>query len=187
MSVLQVFTFGGMTLGSYIWGRLAGTAGLETTLTTAAVYCLFGAALGFIIRLPADERRNLDPHGRFRMPELALAVDMQSGPIKVSVEYVIPKQKTARFLRLMARRRVIRLRDGAHSWSLYRDLAEPDRWHESYRVPTWAAYLRHMARRTKSDAENFDVLLTLHAGDAPPVARRWIERPADPEHLHRNR
>lgn len=185
MSVLQVFTFGGMTFGSYVWGRVAGSAGIETALTAAAMFCLLGAALGLLIRLPVEGARNLDPHGRFRVPELAVQVDMQSGPIKVSVEYVIPEDRTVAFLDVMARRRVIRLRDGAHSWSLYRDLSDPDRWHESYRVPTWAAYLRHMARRTTSDAENFDALLALHASDTPPIARRWIERPADPDHLHR--
>ncbi|PRY26049.1 putative MFS family arabinose efflux permease [Aliiruegeria haliotis] len=184
MSMFQVFTFGGMTLGSYVWGRVAEAGGVGVALQCAAIACLAGAAIGLVMRLPAERQGNLDPHGRFRVPDVELDIDMESGPIKVSVEFVIPVAKTDTFLELMAHRRVIRLRDGAHSWSLYRDLAQPDLWHETYRVPTWAAYLRHMARRTTTDAENYDRLLALHTGETPPLARRWIERPADPEHAH---
>ncbi|SNS17571.1 MFS transporter [Tropicimonas sediminicola] len=187
MSVLQVCTFGGMTIGSYVWGRVAGAAGVQTALTAAAVICLAGAALGFLLRLPGEGRSNLDPHGGFSPIKPALDIDMHSGPIKVSVEFIVPEARTSEFLALMEQRRVIRLRDGAHSWSLYRDLTAPDLWHESYRVPTWAAYLRHMSRRTTTDAENFKHLIALHAGAEPPRARRWIERPADPDHLHDRR
>ncbi|MFV0361031.1 MFS transporter [Tropicimonas sp.] len=187
MSVLQVFTFGGLTLGSFVWGHVADGGGVQAALTAAAVACLIGAALGLLIPLPSDEARNLEPFHRATLPVPALDIEMNSGPIKVSVEYVVPQAHTGRFLELMARRRVIRLRDGAHGWSLYRDLGDPERWHESYRVPTWAAYLRHLARRTSTDAENFLQLRALCPEDCPPQARRWIERPADPEHLHDRR
>ncbi|MFV0333378.1 MAG: MFS transporter [Tropicimonas sp.] len=180
MSLLQVFTFSGMTLGSYVWGRLAAEAGIGTALDVAAVLCVIGALLGLVLYLPAREALNLDPFGQFVPPVPILGITMQSGPIKVSVEYTISEERTEDFLTLMEKRRVIRLRDGAHSWSLYRDLIQPDLWYETYRVPTWAAMLRHMARRTTADAENYRQLLTLHSGEGPPVARRWIERPAEP-------
>ena len=182
MSLLQVFTFSGMTLGSYVWGRIATESGIGTALDVSALLCLGGALLGLVLRLPSDEMRNLDPFGAFTPPEPALDITLQSGPIKVSVEYRIPGEHCESFLALMARRRVIRLRDGAQAWSLFRDLVDPDLWHEGYRVPNWAAYLRHMQRRTNADAENFTALLELHSGDAPPQARRWIERPAEPTH-----
>ncbi|MDV7142133.1 MFS transporter [Tropicimonas sp. TH_r6] len=184
MSLLQVFTFGGMSIGSYVWGRMADNADVQTALAVAAVTCLLGASLGVVMRLPEETSANLDPFRGFTPPELALDIDLQSGPIKVSVEFLIPRQNTRAFLEVMAQRRIIRMRDGADNWSLYRDLVEPDLWHETYRVPTWAAYLRHMARRTTTDAENFHKLTELHSGEDPPRARRWIERPADPEHLH---
>lgn len=187
MSILQVFTFGGMTLGSVTWGRVATAAGLETALALASATCLLGAALGLMVRLPGENNDDLDPHGRFTPPDPDLQIDMQSGPIKVSVEFHIRPENTRAFLELMALRRRIRLRDGARSWSLNRDMSQPDLWHESYRVPTWAAYLRHMQRRTTKDAENYSHLADLHQGNEPPVARRWIERPADASQLLANK
>ena len=182
ISVLQVFTFTGMTLGSWLWGEVAAAVSVPAALYAAAAVCLGGAGLGLVVRLPEEADDNLEPHG-FRPPSPVLDIGLLSGPIKIEVEYVVPPQQTAAFLKLMARRRVIRLRDGAESWSLYRDLAHPDHWHEAYRAPTWAGYLRHMARRTTTDAANFRQIVAL-LGDAPaPVTRRWIERPADPQQL----
>ncbi|WP_242500579.1 MFS transporter [Tropicimonas sp. IMCC6043] len=180
MSLLQVFTFTGMTLGSYVWGRLASETGISTALDISAGLCLVGAVLGLVLYLPAESNHDLAPHGHFTPPRPTLDITMNSGPIKVSVEYLIPEDRTEAFLEAMQRRRVIRLRDGAHSWSLYRDLTAPALWHETYRVPTWAAYLRHMARRTAADHANYRDLLELHTGETPPQARRWIERPAEP-------
>ncbi|MDV7142596.1 MFS transporter [Tropicimonas sp. TH_r6] len=179
MSLLQVFTFSGMTLGSYVWGRLASETDIPTALTAAALLCLLGTLVGFVMPLPNEDGRNLDPFEGFTPPEPALDITMQSGPIKVSVEFRIPSENTDAFLKVMAARRVIRLRDGANGWSLYRDLNDPGLWHESYRVSTWAEYHRHMARRTTADAENYRELEALHAGDTAPRARRWIERPAE--------
>ena len=180
ISLQQVFTFSGMTVGSYVWGRLATEFDIGMSLDVAAVLCVVGAMLGLVLYLPDGERSGLDPEGQFTPPVPMLGITMQSGPIKVSVEYTITEERTEEFLTLMEMRRVIRLRDGAQSWSLYRDLIRPELWHETYRVPTWAAYLRHMARRTAADSANYRQLLELHSGEEPPVARRWIERPAQP-------
>ncbi|WP_232829353.1 MFS transporter [Tropicimonas sp. IMCC34043] len=187
ISVLQVFTFTGMSLGSWLWGEVATRFAVPEALFGAAAVCLLGGLLGLVVRLPEEGRDNLEPHNGAAPPVPALDIDMRSGPIKVQVEYIVPDEKTEAFLELMARRRVIRQRDGALGWSLYRDLAEPERWHESYRAATWAGYLRHLARRTTTDAENYKLLVALLGGDPRAKARRWIERPPDPRQLHARR
>ena len=50
------------------------------------------------------------------------------------VDYVIDIGDTPEFLRLMARRRAIRRRDGARNWALLRDLENPRHWSESYHI-----------------------------------------------------
>jgi hypothetical protein len=79
----------------------------------------------------------------------------------------------------MTERRRIRRRDGARHWALLRDLAEPERWTETYQSPTWTDYVRHNLRLTKADADVADRLRALHAGDEPPAVRRFVERPTD--------
>lgn len=99
------------------------------------------------------------------------------------VDYVIDLADTTEFLRLMARRRAIRRRDGARNWVLLRDLENPDHWSESYHIATWDEYVRHNLRRTKSDSEVTEQLRALHRGAGEPHVHRMIERssvsPAD--------
>lgn len=184
MALLQAFSFGGMTLGSLTWGWTATQFSLELALICGATVSFAGALLGTVLKLPADTRRNLDPLSLYTPPDPVLDIGMTSGPIKVAVEYIVAPEDTERFLTLAAARRRIRLRDGARAWSLFRDLTDPDKWHESYRVPTWAAYLRHLERRTAEDAENFRSLAALQKNGKAPASRQFIERPASASGIH---
>ena len=69
-------------------------------------------------------------------------------------------------------------RDGARNWALWQDLADRRRWIESYRVATWAEYLRHIERRTEADRANHELLGSLDRGDQGPVVRRYLGRNA---------
>jgi MFS family permease len=184
MSLLQAFSFGGMTLGSLTWGWVATKYNVEAALICGAAISFAGATLGLFLKIPEVAQQDLTPSKLFSPPDPVLDISMSSGPIKVSVEYTIPPEETERFLGLMAVRRGIRLRDGARAWSLFRDLTDTAKWHESYRVPTWAAYLRHLERRTTADAENFRDLSALQSIEQPPASRQWIERPASVKEVH---
>ncbi|QXI65042.1 hypothetical protein CP157_02823 [Paracoccus marcusii] len=176
LALYQMATFGGMAAGAWIWGMVAGTQGLDATLTAAGGVLLLGAAIGFWLRAPEFGAVDLDPVNRFREPALMLDLRGRSGPIMVMVDYRIDQADVPEFLRLMQRRRNIRRRDGARNWSLLRDLEHPDQWSESYHIATWDEYVRHNLRRTKSDAEVAVALRALHKGDTDPLVHRMIER-----------
>ena len=176
LALYQMATFGGMAAGAWIWGMVAGTQGLDATLTAAGGVLLLGAAIGFWLRAPEFGAVDLDPVNRFREPALMLDLRGRSGPIMVMVDYRIDQADVPEFLRLMQRRRNIRRRDGARNWSLLRDLEHPDQWSESYHIATWDEYVRHNLRRTKSDAEVAVALRALHQGDTDPLVHRMIER-----------
>ena len=180
LAIYQSCVFGGMALGSWLWGGLAESHGSPTSLAAAAVLLLAGAAVGFFYQLPEVGGDELDPLGRFREPELRLDLKTRSGPIMVMVDYEIAQNDVPRFLALMADRRRIRIRDGARQWALLRDLENPDIWTETYHVPTWTDYIRHHHRRVKSDAEVTDRLNALHKGAEPPRVHRMIERQTVP-------
>ena len=180
LSLYQTATFGGMALGSWIWGLTADAFGPGYALISAGVLLLGCAAIGLRFALPQFGSKDLDPLNSFSEPVLRLDLRPRSGPIMIMVDYHIAQADIAEFLVLMAARRRIRIRDGARQWGLLRDLENPDIWVESYHVPTWIEYVRHNQRRTKADAENTEQLQRLHASPDRPRVHRMIERQTVP-------
>ncbi|CAN7228400.1 MFS transporter [Aminobacter sp. LjRoot7] len=177
LSIYQMATFGGMALGSWIWGLVAESNGASTALVAAGIVMLVGAAIGFFLPLPEHTALNLDPLNRFREPHLALDVRPRSGPIVISIEFIIREEDVPAFLDAMTERRRVRRRDGARNWVLARDLENPEIWVETYHTPTWLEYIRHNQRATHADAVIGDKLRALHSGPQPPRVHRLIERP----------
>jgi hypothetical protein len=64
-----------------------------------------------------------------------------------------------------------RRRGGAHQWGLYRDLADTDRFVETFEVDTWGEHLRQHERRTRTA----DVMLQR--------AREFVEGDVEVAHL----
>lgn len=177
LSIYQTATFGGIALGSWIWGVVADAHGAETALMVAAIAMLAGGAIGFILPLPQQTALNLDPLNRFKEPMLALDLKPRSGPIAIMIEYIIRDEDVPEFLATMAERGRIRRRDGARNWTLARDLENPGIWIEHYHTPTWVEYIRHNRRATHADAVVGERIRALHSGENPPRVRRMIERP----------
>lgn len=179
LSLYQTATFGGMALGSWIWGLVAEYQGAQAALLVSAVVMLGGALLGFLVALPQQPTASLDPLNRWRQPSPLLDLKPRSGPIVIMIEYVIREEDLHEFLDLMAERRRIRRRDGARRWTLMRDVENPELWIESYHTPTWIEYIRHNQRITQADAVISDRIRQLHVGPDLPRVHRMIERPTD--------
>lgn len=176
LALYQMGAFGGMALGSWVWGRAILHIGTEQTLLVAAFTLLAGAALGLRYALPPLEALNLDPLSRWREPKVAVDIEPRSGPVIVTIEYIIAEEDVVAFLGAMAERRRIRRRDGARHWALLRDLTNAELWIERYDSPTWVEYVRQNQRVTQADAEIGDRVRALHKGSSPPVVHRMIER-----------
>jgi MFS family permease len=176
LSIYQMATFGGIALGSWIWGVVAETHGVEAALIASSLTMLAGGAIGFAVPLPQLTTMNLDPLNRWTEPLLSLDLKPRSGPIAIMIEYVIQEKDLPEFIELMAERGRIRRRDGARNWTLARDLENPDIWMESYHTPTWLEYVRHNTRATFADAAISERIRALHSGTERPRVRRLIER-----------
>lgn len=180
LSLYQTATFGGMAVGSWIWGVAADAHGPAMALLGSGVALIASVAIGLRFRLPEFGALNLDPLDHFREPELRLDLKARSGPIMIMIDYTIAQDDVPAFLAAMSARRRIRIRDGAGQWALLRDLENPETWTESYHVPTWVEYLRHNQRRTQADAEVTETLNRLHKGPERPRVHRMIERQTVP-------
>jgi MFS family permease len=176
LALYQMWAFGGMAIGSWMFGELAGMADVRTSLMVSAMLLLLGLLLGWARPLPEVKDLDLDPIARWTEPEVAVPVEPRTGPVVVTIDYRIPEASIPAFLTVMNERRRIRMRDGARHWTLLRDLADPELWIERYHVPTWLDYIRHNQRRTNADADNFHRLRALHTGAEPPRVHRMIER-----------
>jgi len=176
LALYQMATFGGMSLGSWLWGVLAEEHGIARALILAAIVQAAAVIVALPFRLADLETLDLSPLRDFTAPETQVPVDARSGPVVITIDYVIDPADEVAFLTVMAERRRIRRRDGARHWHLLRDLADPTRWIERYHVPTWLDYVRHNQRRTRADATVSEQLRALHRGEAPPIITRMLER-----------
>jgi len=176
VSLYQMSAFGGMAIGAWLFGWLAESQGVVEALYASAAVQFVAALIGLMRPLPQIGDDNLDLQNRWREPDTAVPVEPRSGPVVVTIEYRIPAGSVVPFLTAMSERRRIRRRDGAHGWSLMRDLSDPELWIERYHVSTWLDYVRHNQRRTVADIANSDAIHMLHKGPNLPVVHRMLER-----------
>jgi len=176
IALYQMAAFGGMAVGSWLFGSVASDHGPATALVAAAGVQLLSVAAGWIGRLPEITALDLSPRDTWTEPQTAVPVEGRSGPIVITVEHRIAPASVAAFLAVMSERRRIRRRDGARDWTLLRDLAEPTLWVERFHFATWLDYVRHNERRTHADEANSAALHDLWIGGEMPVIHRRIER-----------
>ena len=176
LALYQTAAFGGLAVGSWIWGLVAESRGETTALLAAAAALVGGALIGLWRPLPGRTELNLDPLGRWKEPHVALDVTPRSGPITIMIEYLIEEAALVDFLDAMADRKRVRIRDGARHWTLMRDLENPMLWVESYQTPTWVEYVRHNQRATQADSFVGERLRALHRGPEGPRVHRMIVR-----------
>lgn len=165
---------GGIAIGSWAWGRLAETYGVETAILVAAACMLASPLLCFWVRMPQmgtqDAESNL-----LDDPEVRLPLTGDEGPLAVIIEYRVASSDVRAFSDVMRQVQVLRQRNGAYGWSLARDLADPELWVERYHCPTWHDYLRHRNRPTSSERLLQQQALNFHIGPGTARIRRLLE------------
>ena len=176
LSSYQMSTFAGIALGSWLWGLVTHIEGARFALLVAGVVLFLSALLGFWRALAETADLNLEPLQRWKVPDTGVPVEPRTGPVVITIQYVIAEENIIEFLGAMDERRRIRRRDGANDWKLLRDLAHPEIWIERYSTPTWLDYVRHNSRLTQEDAVIPERLRALHRGPDRPVVRRMVER-----------
>ncbi|HUK02583.1 MAG TPA: MFS transporter [Steroidobacteraceae bacterium] len=176
LAAYQMATFGGLALGSSLWGILADRLSISSSLLIAGGAMLASVLVGFVIHLPEPGSLNLDPHKAQAEPTSQFEVEPESGPVVVSIEYRIAAADQEAFLAVMHQLRRIRRRDGARRWTLLQDVAQPEVWVERFQNPTWVERLRHHHRQTISDRQIEERAFAFHRGAEPPRMRHLLKR-----------
>jgi len=176
-----------MAAGSFGWGALAERFGNPTALSVAALALVGGLAARWRWPLHAVQRIDLSPSMHWPDPTLVIIPDPADGPVLITVEYRVPAERTSDFLEAMDEMRIFRRREGAVSWGIFRDLADPDRYLETFVAVSWGEHVRQHARVTVEDeAIEARAFAFLQEGVAPIAAHLIAARayngrvPAEP-------
>jgi MFS family permease len=148
LGLYLVVLAGGIALGSALWGAIAGWS-LGAAHVIAAIVILLGMATSRRWRLDAVRGLDLRPAAS-TAPIVNLEPRPDDGPVLVTVAYRVPPGAHAEFVEMMRRVERDRRRSGATEWGLYRDLADTDRFVETFEVDTWGEHLRQHERRTRT-------------------------------------
>lgn len=152
LAMYMTVMFGAITLGSAIWGRLATVTNLQVALLVAAATMLITIPLTWRWRLQTGEQVDLTPSTQWPAPVTTRTVDDDDGPVLVTIEYRLARSSDrAAFLSALDRLQHERLRDGASTWGIYEDTAQPCRFLETFLVASWAEHMRQHQRVTNAD------------------------------------
>jgi hypothetical protein len=156
LAVSMLVFQGGVAAGSAAWGALAARFGIHNALLWAGIGTVATTVLALLLRLP-NVTVDLTPWAHWPLPRIVnnapLAYADDVGPILVTVEYDVIRDKTREFLDAVHKYGRIRRRDGASRWGIFSDMEIEDRYVETFIVRSWAEHQRQHERFTRADRE----------------------------------
>jgi len=176
MSMYQMAIMGASAFGAALWGHVASIGTVQISLCIAATTGSLGMFLAQ--RLAADRsiEEDLTPSNEFKAP--VAETPPLHGHVVATIEYRIDPARADEFLLLMQESRRSRLRQGALSWELRRDIADPARYVEQITDESWTEHLRRFDRVTAADVALRERKLAFHLDEGPPLVTRWAVDPA---------
>jgi MFS family permease len=174
LAIYLLVFFGGMALGSALWGALANRTGISQALLYAAGALMAGLAAAYFFPLRVGEELDLEPSLHWTEPTIVTEPHPHDGPVLVTVDYLIEPERADEFVEAMRELKRILKRDGASLWGLFADPAQPGHYVETFLVESWAEHMRQHARITNEDRGIQNLVRSFHIGDTSPVVTHLI-------------
>jgi predicted MFS family arabinose efflux permease len=166
LSIYLTVVFGSMAVGSFAWGYVASKIGLPATFLFAAAGAIAGVPLSWSWRLQTAEGMDLSPSLHYKSPPLVHAVDDDSGPVLITLRYVLAGEDPEPFLDAIEEVGRQRRRDGAYAWGVFADVAKRGVYLETFLIGSWLEARHLQARVTNADRAHEEEIRTLLA-EAP--------------------
>lgn len=163
-----------MATGSFLWGALAEQFGNAAALVTAALALAGGLAAGWRWPLSLAQRIDLTYSYHWPDPSIVLSPEPDDGPVLITVEYRVLAERERDYLQAMKAMRGFRHREGAVRWDLFRDMADPERYVESFMVMTWGEHMRQHTRVTREDEATETYAFSFLKEGVSPLATHYI-------------
>ena len=191
MAIYQMALMGGSAAGSVLWGQVAAWTSVKGAVLAAAGFGVLVLVVTRRLTVEGGGSPDFTPAVINTAPEPAYAIGPEEGPVMVTLEYQIDPTQADAFTEVMQRTRRARLRQGALSWGLFRDVALPGRYIEYFVDENWLEHQRRLERFTAFDAELRGRRLGFHIGSEPPVLRRYVadghgDTRSSAQHTHRD-
>jgi MFS family permease len=174
LAIYLLVFFGGMAIGSAVWGLVATHIGISPALLCAAGALLVGLTTAYFFPLRTGHELDLEPSFHWSDPILISEPHPEDGPVLVTVDYRIDPARAPAFVEAMREIKRVLRRDGAIRWGLFADPAQPGHYIETFLVESWAEHMRQHARQTNEDRAAQELVRSFHLGDAPPVVTHLI-------------
>jgi MFS family permease len=178
MAIYQTALMGGSAAGSLLWGQIASWVNVPAAVAAAAALGVLMLLLLRGLKLEGSADPDYTPLPAHTV-EAAVGVGPDDGPVMVTVEYHIDPARAGAFFDVMQRTRRARLRQGALSWGLFRDAAQPGRWIEYFVDENWIEHQRRLERFSQFDEELREQRLGFHLEPEPPQVKRYIGQSFD--------
>src|SRR3989441_2220841 len=169
VSVHQLVYWGGVAIGSIVWGIVAEIWGIPTALLAASIGLVIGLVTSTRYTLKPHTDVDMTPSMHWSMPRVMIDIDdHEEGSVLVEIEFQIDPARSHEFESAMNNVRSIRLRDGAINWVLFHDIENPSRYVEMFTSESWTEHLRQHERITKADLAIEQHAISFHIGKDPP-------------------
>jgi MFS family permease len=162
-------------LGSLLWGVAAEEFGALAVLWTAAGGLLASCLLLLRYGLVSGEGLNLMPQRKVADAKENGAVP-DSGPVLVTIEYLIESEERTSFVNAMRALRQSRLRNGATYWELLQDSTSACRYLETFRLASWSEYTHFRNRMSALDQAIEELVHSFDLRSEPPPVLHYKTR-----------
>ncbi len=174
MAIYQMALMGGAAAGSVVWGQVASFSSVRTAVVAAALLGPLVLLLTRHISVEGGADPDFSPASVQGLPDTAIAIEPDDGPVMVTVEYQIDPEQARAFAEVMQKTRRARLRQGVLSWGLFRDTAVPGRYIEYFVDESWVEHQRRLERFSAMDAGLREQRQAFHLGDGAPKVQRYV-------------
>jgi MFS family permease len=179
LAIFATVQFGGLTLGSALWGQVGSMIGLPATHFVAAAGALLAIPLLARWKLQTGAGVDLTPSMHWPEPVLSREIEPDRGPVLITVEYRVTAANREAFLKALHELSAERRRDGAYDWGVFEDAADRERYLETFLVDSWLEHQRQHARVTNADRV-LEETVRGYQVTTPKVAHLIAARPAGP-------
>ena len=178
-ATIIMFSQGAMALGGVIYGITAQKFGITTVLVAVAVLILVLLLTFHLLSSPLSidftQGLSLEPGAVTPLSQHFIYVPQpRDGPVLITIDFQLDETRGPELDGFMNELRLIHLRNGAYSWQLFADPAQPNHFHVEIMMPSWSQYLLQCERITKAERQVLDRALSLHLGENPPETRIYI-------------
>lgn len=173
MAIFATTQFAGLALGSIVWGQAAQVIGLPAVHIIAAIALVASVPLLRRWKLQTAAGLDLAPSMHWPAPLLSRDIELDRGPVLVTVEYTVAAVDRTPFLAAITKLAGERRRDGAFDWGIYEDAAQEGVFVETFCVDSWLDHMRQHERVTNADRVLQDAVHR-HQAEGAPAVRHFI-------------